>query len=122
MLSVIVSGRDIQLLVGADLSGLLQHDLTVALTKSGVDNQRCTLAYNDPDVGHEPHVVIQDDVNVIGDLQRLVLVDQRVLAQRRPGSEQARCREPRYVHPRPWCCSFVHSRLPLVVYRPIHMT
>ena len=45
-------------------------------TDAGVDDKRCVLSDDDSDVRHEPHAIIENHVHMIGNLQRIVLLDQ----------------------------------------------
>ena len=74
---VIVGGNDVELVVVAELPRLSQHDLAVRQTQPGVNDQCCPIADNDTYVRNVPATVIENHVNVIGNLQGIVLLDQR---------------------------------------------
>ena len=74
---------DIELRVAAQLARLVEHDLAVLVAEPGVDDQRRLAADHDPDVRDERVVLIEDHVDVLGDLCARLGLDQRVAAGRR---------------------------------------
>ena len=77
VLGVKMRGRNVNILVAADLRHFAQHRLAVADAETGVDDERGAAADNDADIRHYRHEAVRNHPNMLGHLDRGALLDQR---------------------------------------------